>query len=603
MRFARAPPASMSALLPALILACGVQGSFVIEENGVLVPSSSEYHAYDDSWRVNFNNVDAVDFDVLVFEVCREEPCPSQLDELSELIDCSGLIDLFNDSSWYNQQVSEQISLSGLCQSIHDNDDELQIGANSVLLDGDGRPWLSVRQPLAVEFLNNEHMLQLWTQRVNASDAPMNTSRLVREVVLRVTQVLKLQRVFALHQSVVRVLFAAPTQSSITFGVQNPCTARGYAAPDFGGVARHFWDGRERCMWSCRMDLWRQPYNSIPATREQLNASHPDFAALDPKYACATIPKQWVAVFFGFELDTHMLATSHEYTQVLYDALDGMARSFEKRLAKQGQTVLVSLAVHDSLYHPVSFRDQLHEKTETSCMLTQCHSKWFPSARGWINEHFVYARRTVAADIPGYTSIVHFFSEQFLGFSFRGVDNASEHTTLQSLAGRPFLAQLANEYPPRTKTLRRHGPPVTAQRRRTMHLHKLQVDGVMLSDDVLALFDSTYRLNMISNLRQVVRAQGDALDSFSPTLQISQVEDFDISSVIGFVDPEQHPPQTPTPEDATAPGYSSSNYIIVVVSISLIVTSVMCLVCVLFVREVCVKRHRRHRETQYESAH
>jgi hypothetical protein len=100
-----------------------------------------------------------------------------------------------------------------------------------------------------------------------------------------------------------------------------------------------------------------------------------------------------------------------------------------------------------------------------------------------------------------------------------------------------------------------------------------------------------------------VRSQGDALDSFSPTLQISQVEDFDISNVIGFVDPEQHPPQAPTPEDATAPGYSSSNYIIVVVSISPIVTSVMCLVCVLFVREVCEKRHRRHRETQYESAH
>jgi hypothetical protein len=228
----------MSALLPALILACGVQGSFVIEENGVLVPSSSEYHAYDDSWRVNFNNVDAVDFDVLVFEVCREEPCPSQLDELSELIDCAGVIDHFNDSSWYNQYVSEQISLSGLCQSIHDKDDELQIGANSVLLDGDGRPWLSVRQPLAVEFLNNEHMLELWTQRVNASDGPMNTSRLVREIVLRVTQVLKLQRVFALHQSVVRVFFAAPTQASITFGVQNPCTAHGYAATVF-----HRWGG------------------------------------------------------------------------------------------------------------------------------------------------------------------------------------------------------------------------------------------------------------------------------------------------------------------------------------------------------------------------
>ena len=124
--------------------------------------------------------------------------------------------------------------------------------------------------------------------------------------------------------------------------------------------------------------MCRQPYNSIPATREQLNSSHPAFADLDP---CAAIPKQWVAVFFGFELDTGMLATSHEYTQVLYDALDSMAPIVEKRLAKQGHTVLVSFGVHDSLYHTVRFREQLCDKTETSCLLTQCHSKWFPRAQ------------------------------------------------------------------------------------------------------------------------------------------------------------------------------------------------------------------------------
>jgi hypothetical protein len=95
--------------------------------------------------------------------------------------------------------------------------------------------------------------------------------------------------------------------------------------------------------------------------------------------------------------------TSHEYTQILYDALDSMARSIEKRLATQGGTVLVSLGVHDSLYHKVSFRDQLREKSETACLLTQCHSKWFPSADGWNNEHFVYARRTFEgeANTPG----------------------------------------------------------------------------------------------------------------------------------------------------------------------------------------------------------
>ena len=608
MLLTRATPTSrMLSVLFLCTIACGVHGSFFIQENGVLVPSSSEYHAYDDSWSVNFNNVDAVDFDILVFEVCREQPCPSQFDEVSELLDCAGLIDHFNDSTWYNQYISEQISLRGICQSIHDRNDELQIGANAVLLHGDGRPWLSVRQPLALEFLNEEHMLELWTLRVNASDGSMETSRLVREIVVRVTQVLKLQRVFALHQSVMRIFFASPEQSSITFGVQNPCSARGYAAPDFGGVAQRFLDGRERCMWTCRMDMWRQPYNSIPATRQQLNSSHPDFASLDPKYACAVLPKQWVAVFFGFELDTRMLPTSHEYTQVLYDALDSMARSIEKRLATQGGTVLVSLGVHDSLYHTVSFRDQLREKSETACLLTQCHSKWFPNADGWNNEHFVYARRTFegAANTPGsfMDSILseRFLGGNFLGFNF-GLGDAAEPAAepAHGLFDGSFVAPPASEHGTRLGTLHRQARRAASLRRRTMHLNKLQVDGVVISDDVLALFDSAYRLKIISNLRNVVRAQGDVLNNFSPMMQISQVEDFDISNVLGFVDPENNPLKTHT---VTEVSYSNSNYLIVVVSISLIITSVLLLVCVSFLRDVLEKREMRHYETQDTSAY
>ena len=86
-------------------------------------------------------------------------------------------------------------------------------------------------------------------------------------------------------------------------------------------------------------------------------------------------------------------------------------------------------------------------------------------------------------------------------------------------------------------------------------------------------------------------------------MQISQVEDFDISNVLGFVDPEQNPLKTHTPQDATAVSYSDSNYLIVVVSISLIITSVLLLVCGSFVREVLEKRESRHRETQYTSAY
>jgi hypothetical protein len=579
-----------------LVVHCAaVRRDFLIPENSILVPSSSEYHAYDDSWSVNFDNVNSVDFDLLVFEVCSENPCRMQLPHVSTLVDCAGLIEHFNNSGWHNQYISERVPFSSLCQLIHEKEDELQVLANSVLLDEAGRPWLAVRQPLALEFLNSEHMLGLWTEPVNASDAQTPD----RQLVLRVTQVLKLHSAFALHQAVVRVSFAPPRQSSLVIGVQNPCTARGYAAPDFGGVTQHFVDGRERCMWTCRMDLWRQPYNSIPPTREQLNSSHPDFAALHTKYACALIPKQWVAVFFGFELDTRMLTTLDAYTQVLYDALDHMAQRLEKNLASQGHTVLVSLAVHDSLYHTVSFRDQVHEKMQTSCMLTQCSNKWFPNALGWNNEHFLYARRSrAAADAPR----MHVLSETILGFLGFKVDAEQERTSAWSPVDRLFTDTLGD----RAKT----GKRGTGHRRRTMTLHKLQVDGVLLSDDLRALFDHTFRLNMISNLRNLVREEGIALSSFSETLQVSEVEDFDISNVIGFIDPARA--QTPPVRDATAGDATAGDatvqnsvhqrHAIVIVSIMLIFTSAIFFVCRYCARNVYENRRRRYNETEYEDS-
>ena len=134
------------------------------------------------------------------------------------------------------------------------------------------------------------------------------------------------------------------------------------------------------------------------------------------------------------------------------------------------------------------------------------------------------------------------FFETVLGFLGVGVDTEQARPSVRSLADGPFAGPLGDRA---TTRMRRAG-----QRRRTMNLHKLQVDGVVLSDDLRALFDKTFRLNMISNLRKVVRAQGDALDSFSATLQISQVEDFDISNVIGFVDPAHA--RTPPAGDAPA---------------------------------------------------
>ena len=63
---------------------------------------------------------------------------------------------------------------------------------------------------------------------------------------------------------------------------------------------------------------------------------------------------------------------SDEYTEVLYNALDHMARGIDKEVAKKGMVVMAALGVHNSVFHPQRFREQLREKAEATCLLTQC---------------------------------------------------------------------------------------------------------------------------------------------------------------------------------------------------------------------------------------
>jgi hypothetical protein len=59
--------------------------------------------------------------------------------------------------------------------------------------------------------------------------------------------------------------------------------------------------------------------------------------------------------------------------------------------ANRGRAVVVSLVVPHILYHPQRFREELQEKAESTCLLTQCVNTWYPDTQGWTNKNFLYA--------------------------------------------------------------------------------------------------------------------------------------------------------------------------------------------------------------------
>jgi hypothetical protein len=106
----------------------------------------------------------------------------------------------------------------------------------------------------------------------------------------RATQIEVLGPNFGIRHFIQHVLLLNATQRSdfinggLTFMLRNSCTAKGFSAPEFANVHGVSEAGRVRCVWECRADMLKTPYNSAPPTTQQLNTSSAEYALLDEKY-------------------------------------------------------------------------------------------------------------------------------------------------------------------------------------------------------------------------------------------------------------------------------------------------------------------------------
>ncbi len=124
-------------------------------------------------------------------------------------------------------------------------------------------------------------------------------------------------------------------QGVITFAVLNRCTALGLSDPEFCIVRSINVAGRLRCAWECRGDMLRQPYNSEPATKEQLNISSEEYSLLTIKYACVPLTSSWVASVFGFTVETNLSTCDIGYAQTVFDTVDQLSVAVNKEMRAQ----------------------------------------------------------------------------------------------------------------------------------------------------------------------------------------------------------------------------------------------------------------------------
>jgi len=364
------------------------------EEDSVLEVAHADFHAYENAWSVSFRSApDAHAFDVLVFEVCKP-PCSADSDEdgaVAVMYPCRALARAFVQPGWRNEYMAARANESlELCADLGDRGSPLQAQAARVLSGADGAPLALVRAPLTLVLFNEDELATGWASVVSEGEARPD----ILSVAVRVSYITALHSMFSMRRSVLRLRVRRPVRSALSFSVQNPCTALGLSAPEFGVVSLVNASGRLACAWFCREDYVKLPYNSVPPTRAQLNASTSEYAKLAVKYECRKPPADWAATVFGLTLEAAMLATAGEYAQTLFDAVDRLASAVRLNLVGEGEG-MVLMSVASDIYHPLSFAEWARRLRAAGCASGAVASCALEEIS---NPSFMYARRRLLAE-------------------------------------------------------------------------------------------------------------------------------------------------------------------------------------------------------------
>ena len=72
---------------------------------------------------------------------------------------------------------------------------------------------------------------------------------------------------------------------------------------------------------------------------------------------------------------------------------------------------------------------------------------------------------------------------------------------------------------------------------RTLDVHSIVIEGMLLNDDLRLLSDATYRSQLVEQLRSSLMRQVSLIGVHYTNLQISGVEDIDVERIVAFVHP------------------------------------------------------------------
>lgn len=394
----------------------------------------ASFHAYENAWSVYFEHRDIDPSTVLVFSLCNvtEHPMGCTRDagtssgatqhttatgelwtstaERMLLLDCIQMLHSLQADSWHNAYID---SLSqdpeDFCQAIRATPWTVQTRTSEVASDKTGSALVRLRPPLTLVIFREDAVMRDWTSQAlpsqvfgntpdglsgdSQSNVLISTGAQTRSLSFRVTQITKMGDRFAVRHVTHKVVLRRHVHGLLTLALRNGCTAAGLSAPASGNVYSVSVGGRARCVWNCRTDMLRVPYNAQPPTPAQLDPSRPEFAALPVKYSCISVPPSVVSVIFGFIVDTVLAPSDIGYAQELFDAIDRLSVLVKQDLTSNNLKGELIFAIRNSVYHS-SFSQTLQEMLTAKCLLAGATPAQCLAAQSTVaNNDYAYQRR------------------------------------------------------------------------------------------------------------------------------------------------------------------------------------------------------------------
>lgn len=313
-----------------------------MQEELSLGAASVSYKAFKDVWVVTFDGPlhSPMYYTWAIPQICLPEALECRLGQISFAhVSCEKIRELLLDPVWFNENAATDIEGAGACPSSFVDEQNSQVLVGSVMPES----FVYVTVPMSLVIHNNATMLS----RFDRSGSDADWGLVVRLLFLTRVDV-GTHMLFSVRRYVAHLTLARPDISTATLSVQSSCSALGLRAPvDAQLQMRAGADGKPVCVWVCRVDSMRTPWNMPPGA--------------ETSGQCRPLSKYFTAVEFAFTIDTQMHGTApSRLSEGFYAELDTMGQRIEAVL--QGHVPsLVALSVPYSDFDTVSWREWMHD--------------------------------------------------------------------------------------------------------------------------------------------------------------------------------------------------------------------------------------------------